>query len=145
MSLTAPRGGGSSPLSRGIHELRPFLEDPAGIIPALAGNTPAGNRCCCRRGDHPRSRGEYPTVVGKTGAAYGSSPLSRGILQGFANELTHLGIIPALAGNTSAHWGIRSRHGDHPRSRGEYPVGHHSLTAGPGSSPLSRGIRRRIG
>ena len=52
----------------------------------------------------------------------------------------HLRIIPALAGNTLRwHWRDR-RSGDHPRSRGEYPVALFPREMGSGSSPLSRGI-----
>ena len=50
---------GSSPLSRGIPEIRRWFKMSTGIIPALAGNT-----CLLVGGidphqDHPRSRGEY--------------------------------------------------------------------------------------
>ena len=53
---------GSSPLSRGILEAIPPLGSPRGIIPALAGNTFRGRRAVPKPSDHPRSRGEYPTV-----------------------------------------------------------------------------------
>ena len=112
---------GSSPLSRGIpcHVITAVAAN--GIIPALAGNTflevldPGG------QGDHPRSRGEYPTDGNGCPSLYGSSPLSRGIL----SPDTHVGpgprIIPALAGNTTG-WPSATK-------------------ACGGSSPLSRGIQ----
>ena len=73
----------------------------------------------------------------------GSSPLSRGILAVPAGPTWGPGIIPALAGNTSAPVAAPRAARDHPRSRGEY----WPLAVGPlgrqGSSPLSRGIRDR--
>ena len=119
----ASSAAGSSPLSRGIRgppRLRPV---PAGIIPALAGNTRVSRRRVAGMGDHPRSRGEYPCP------SNWKAPRSR--------------IIPALAGNTLANGPGTPFSRDHPRSRGEYQ----SLAGRDpwfqGSSPLSRGIRRR--
>ena len=91
----------------------------------------------------------------------GSSPLSRGIRRGTPRGRTRRGIIPALAGNTTAGSTPTLWHWDHPRSRGEYRVGElcagyggdHPRSRGEyfgggathpttwGSSPLSRGIR----
>ena len=72
---------GSSPLSRGIRLwciFNPF-----------------------RKRDHPRSRGEYrPSPVGRA-RVDGSSPLSRGIHASVGTKFSPMGIIPALAGNTS--------------------------------------------
>ena len=91
---------GSSPLSRGIRSRRGSNMLGSGIIPALAGNTPAMTLFSRPSQDHPRSRGEYRTMVEDVCRGNGSSPLSRGILQlrdyGRAGER----IIPALAGNT---------------------------------------------
>ena len=56
---------GSSPLSRGIPSGSWFRGGWAGIIPALAGNTPATSRPCLAGWDHPRSRGEYPGAVNR--------------------------------------------------------------------------------
>ena len=52
-----------------------------------------------------------------------------------------MGIIPALAGNTSSWVGKRAAMRDHPRSRGEYVIPRAAQTTESGSSPLSRGIR----
>ena len=91
---------GSSPLSRGIPECPGAGVLGRRIIPALAGNTPAGE-CRWRRGrDHPRSRGEYGQHELQFATPDGSSPLSRGI-QFLGGGCVLLGrIIPALAGNT---------------------------------------------
>ena len=90
--------------------------------------------------DHPRSRGEYPTLDFGVNLNSGSSPLSRGIRFWADIGPYVLGIIPALAGNTPRVPPRIRQHKDHPRSRGEYPscgaVGAHMY----GSSPLSRGI-----
>ena len=92
--------------------------------------------------DHPRSRGEYQVVGVDAGFGEGSSPLSRGILDGIGGWLDALGIIPALAGNTPPAGGALRRSPDHPRSRGEYPACLLPPAPTLGSSPLSRGILR---
>ena len=70
----------------------------------------------------------------------GSSPLSRGIHNPGRPAGHRAGIIPALAGNTGAWGGVRSRCRDHPRSRGEYRDVTAVAEQVVGSSPLSRGI-----
>ena len=73
-------------------------------------------------------------------SASGSSPLSRGIRSCDLHELSRLGIIPALAGNTEGRESAEPQPGDHPRSRGEYIVLSIPSFVELGSSPLSRGI-----
>ena len=114
---------GSSPLSRGILPMSVVLLSPGRIIPALAGNTPPHRNRCSDPGDHPRSRGEYDRDDVIVGHAAGSSPLSRGILKERNGVFEGPGIIPALAGNTSAPPASPSSATDHPRSRGEYVGG----------------------
>ena len=139
-----PRPPGSSPLSRGILRGGTPRSHSPGIIPALAGNTPRAPQPATRRGDHPRSRGEYRG--GEPGRLHqnGSSPLSRGIQDGAVSWGHGSGIIPALAGNTYSMVPNGTNPRDHPRSRGEYAelVGEPEII--PGSSPLSRGIPRVI-
>ena len=77
--LTSGIFGGSSPLSRGILGNYPCHNCRVGIIPALAGNTGFGGVFPNRRGDHPRSRGEYAGRWIRLRRETGSSPLSRGI------------------------------------------------------------------
>ena len=93
-------GAGSSPLSRGIRSSAQSLILTAGIIPALAGNTPRWRRHRPARSDHPRSRGEYALALDDYRRVSGSSPLSRGILFETNREDMYPRIIPALAGNT---------------------------------------------
>ena len=90
--------------------------------------------------DHPRSRGEYRTLVRDGAVTSGSSPLSRGIHAVARWNGMAAGIIPALAGNTRAHHLHRLPGEDHPRSRGEYAVYLEQNWYTQGSSPLSRGI-----
>ena len=135
-------GAGSSPLSRGIQAAVPKNESGVGIIPALAGNTGWSSHPKVRRGDHPRSRGEYFAEACRGMLHEGSSPLSRGILSHRRSVVADRGIIPALAGNTSSRRRDRWGGSDHPRSRGEYVEPFFGSGAVLGSSPLSRGIRR---
>ena len=112
----------------------------ARIIPALAGNTPGCSVSRPGKGDHPRSRGEYRPSRARGKHTAGSSPLSRGILDGRLGQFQTVRIIPALAGNTSYAAPIAAAGQDHPRSRGEYCLGGHGEFLRFGSSPLSRGI-----
>ena len=116
--------GGSSPLSRGIR--------PA---------NPRTTRC---RRDHPRSHGEYLEGLRGGSSRPGSSPLSRGIQVADPVDEGPVRIIPALAGNTTRPGAWRIGTGDHPRSRGEYDTGPAMSPRLWGSSPLSRGIQRRL-
>ena len=72
---------GSSPLSRGIRRGWTKHTLKKRIIPALAGNTHNNSHTTYPPRDHPRSRGEYCPRRHRQALTYGSSPLSRGILQ----------------------------------------------------------------
>ena len=133
--------GGSSPLSRGIQSEPAERWAAAGIIPALAGNTRPAGHSGFTATDHPRSRGEYEELNDLWIRVEGSSPLSRGIRQPRACTGRRRRIIPALAGNTLGAASCAAATEDHPRSRGEYQQRRHRHHHGPGSSPLSRGIR----
>ena len=135
---------GSSPLSRGIPEGCCISTAAVRIIPALAGNTIVAALAYFGGRDHPRSRGEYSNSSIPGGMRTGSSPLSRGIPRPNGHLPHNRGIIPALAGNTSCLSRAGRFPGDHPRSRGEYvPLAFQRGREG-GSSPLSRGILRRV-
>ena len=95
--------------------------------------------------DHPRSRGEYVWAGQRSWGAWGSSPLSRGILTILEPRLPRHRIIPALAGNTRIGNGRAGNAADHPRSRGEYCRHRWATYCPAGSSPLSRGIRDTAG
>ena len=133
---------GSSPLSRGIPGDQTALSPCERIIPALAGNTlrirkrpntsrdhprsrgeyDAASSSASASSDHPRSRGEYSSASWFVRWVEGSSPLSRGIQDWSGTIVKKIRIIPALAGNTCNEPRVFYPGGDHPRSRGEYPV-----------------------
>ena len=130
---------GSSPHARGTLRRWQSVMGTTGIIPACAGNTNTSTTAESHVRDHPRMRGEHPSLIAALIAVLGSSPHARG---------THLlplhtppvrGIIPACAGNTSMTSCRRSAHGDHPRMRGEHDVILAGVPGHKGSSPHARG------
>ena len=75
---------------------------------------------------------------------FGSSPLARGLQVEFQRVGGQVRIIPARAGFTfgsQRHWTGRK---DHPRSRGVYMTGMDPPDVADGSSPLARGLQRRV-
>ena len=116
------------------------MEHPRrGIIPAYAGNTAVCNGSSACKRDHPRVCGEHGSPAQVTCTRPGSSPRMRGTHVDRIGLLSHLGIIPAYAGNTH-----RMRHpyptsGDHPRVCGEHRLFNGVPTSVPGSSPRMRG------
>ena len=119
----AGRGGGSSPLARGLLLRRRNNEH------ALV--------------DHPRSRGVYPERSSTIIISIGSSPLARGLLQLDADRAPPQRIIPARAGFTVLPLGCGIGSQDHPRSRGVYPAYSGPRGFHRGSSPLARGLQNR--
>ena len=164
----APTGtpsSGSSPLARGLRIYPVSALGLAGIIPARAGFTLYASPLPCvlqdhprSRGvygarrrrrrdpgaDHPRSRGVYITAEPCVETVEGSSPLARGLRSGGGAAAGIVGIIPARAGFTlrASRWTGRSA--DHPRSRGVYVLQEPSDQGAAGSSPLARGLLRRL-
>ena len=132
---------GSSPLARGLRDLRGGGHDGDGIIPARAGFTPKTLAFSSDAGDHPRSRGVYASLPHCQRRPEGSSPLARGLLLDVRLRLRLRGIIPARAGFTATWWTDSVPQEDHPRSRGVYPKQGVSRHADGGSSPLARGLR----
>ena len=94
-------GVGSSPRLRGTPVGHFRGDRRIGIIPALAGNTPATPTTTPTRRDHPRACGEHKSVALYVRQYVGSSPRLRGTHARFLPARTRRGIIPALAGNTS--------------------------------------------
>ena len=143
--------GGSSPLARGLHTGICLRENLIRIIPARAGFT--WPLRVARRGwrDHPRSRGVYGASSDHPLSVPGSSPLARGLHRQPRRQRQGPGIIPARAGFTRQRGGYYPAPEDHPRSRGVYAStsAPPSTTTSPachwGSSPLARGLRRRVG
>ena len=132
---------GSSPLARGLRSGRLPSSGASRIIPARAGFTSKCGAPAPQSADHPRSRGVYGGDRGANFAAFGSSPLARGLPQFLRDGVRRLRIIPARAGFTLTCSPRRINSPDHPRSRGVY---FHSVSAPDliaGSSPLARGLR----
>ena len=91
-------------------------------------------------GDHPRSRGVYGCCQSALVAAAGSSPLARGLHDGYQQAKRYARIIPARAGFTCPSRTAWSGLADHPRSRGVYIACAACWGTTPGSSPLARGL-----
>ena len=111
---------GSSPHARGARYTFFRFLSLIGIIPACAGSThlPAHHRL--RTWDHPRMRGEHPSIHAFCRIVLGSSPHARGALITIQREQTVDGIIPACAGSTPCRCRWCSGRRDHPRMRGEH-------------------------
>ena len=110
------------------------------IIPARAGFTDDDTHGWLRTGDHPRSRGVYPTTSGQSGGDAGSSPLARGLPRTSTSTNAGRRIIPARAGFTRTGSARHAPPRDHPRSRGVYGAPSSSQVPWLGSSPLARGL-----
>ena len=111
---------GSSPHARGTRIGNAINEPRNGIIPAGAGNTRHLTVFCKLTWDHPRMRGEHPLRRTLSRIVAGSSPHARGTLFNATVRTAIYGIIPACAGNTTAHRHRILIDGDHPRMRGEH-------------------------
>ena len=115
----------------------------AGLIPAHAGKTWVKRSLGSWPWAHPRSRGENVRATLTGAEDQGSSPLTRGKLAYAVCVDCRARLIPAHAGKTDVPLSREEMKRAHPRSRGEN-VGT-MPGAGPllGSSPLTRGKRRR--
>ena len=136
---------GSSPLTRGKHDSGRARRPGLRIIPAHAGKTRAYDVGAPHVRDHPRSRGENGKVLIFCRKVWGSSPLTRGKPDQLRKRQDNDGIIPAHAGKTAMAETVAGALGDHPRSRGENKIVPSKTNANMGSSPLTRGKRRRRG
>ena len=98
--LAAILSDGSSPLTRGKRSCRAFAKKVGRLIPAHAGKT--GSVWVPRRASaaHPRSRGENSKLVAQDASVSGSSPLTRGKLNGATTGADATRLIPAHAGKT---------------------------------------------
>ena len=135
--------GGSSPLTRGKRMRARRRRRRAGLIPAHAGKTWVKRSLGSWPWAHPRSRGENVRATLTGAEDQGSSPLTRGKLAYAVCVDCRARLIPAHAGKTDVPLSREEMKRAHPRSRGEN-VGT-MPGAGPllGSSPLTRGKRRR--
>ena len=134
---------GSSPLTRGKLKSGRRRHCTVRLIPAHAGKTPISRGRVTSSRAHPRSRGENSIVVGMVREGMGSSPLTRGKRRIRAAPSRPRRLIPAHAGKTNVRGLGARRRRAHPRSRGENQSRVRRYTPPPGSSPLTRGKRRR--
>ena len=139
----SPSVAGSSPHTRGALRQQYLPRPGCGIIPAYAGSTSITARGFEVYGDHPRIRGEHHRGASMCTSASGSSPHTRGAPAPGFSIRPGAGIIPAYAGSTCTCWRAPRRGSDHPRIRGEHQMTAHSSGAAAGSSPHTRGARRR--
>ena len=134
---------GSSPHTRGARRRRPGRRRRRRIIPAYAGSTSFMPPVATRVPDHPRIRGEHTSGSVSKIVPVGSSPHTRGARRGRPPRHRRPGIIPAYAGSTD--YAKRAPQGlkDHPRIRGEHKPSIVAVFSSSGSSPHTRGARRR--
>ena len=134
---------GSSPHTRGAPILHTPLSKTWRIIPAYAGSTTMAALVVAAVMDHPRIRGEHvdPITIGI--GQWGSSPHTRGARPDGRRRARTPRIIPAYAGSTRVAREGRRAVRDHPRIRGEHyrEIGFETIDIG--SSPHTRGARRR--
>ena len=93
---------GSSPLTRGILLHAVEISRSCRFTPAHAGNTESVPAMFLQAQVHPRSRGEYFSVLVPVIRDIGSPPLTRGIQDGTVETVDFPRFTPAHAGNTSA-------------------------------------------
>ena len=134
---------GSSPLTRGKRDGLVRGWRPVGLIPTHAGKTDHPQRSEATQRAHPHSRGENRPQPKQCHRPLGSSPLTRG-KPGPRRALTdHEGLIPTHAGKTCPRLPRACGRGAHPHSRGENGCPARAAALQMGSSPLTRGKRRR--
>ncbi len=143
-AVSVASGSGSSPRTRGTQFIMMGGEGNNRFIPAHAGNTRDEFGEVAFEPVHPRARGEHPHPLLGGGCSVGSSPRTRGTPIVDDHAAVGRRFIPAHAGNTSR---LRSRlllHPVHPRARGEHCPPVRGVTDRRGSSPRTRGTRRRL-
>ena len=134
---------GSSPHTRGALRVVAAEQSALGIIPAYAGSTWSILSQAATMADHPRIRGEHVWSARHGKTREGSSPHTRGAPHEAMAEYYEGRIIPAYAGSTPGPRSDRRPFKDHPRIRGEHYGDMSAYELSSGSSPHTRGARRR--
>ena len=124
--------------------MRRIIQKARRLIPAHAGKTLWSKQSRAASPAHPRSRGENCSARSATICLSGSSPLTRGKLRRGIRRFKKERLIPAHAGKTPCGAARRAGTPAHPRSRGENYKSATLTRSSSGSSPLTRGKRRRI-
>ena len=143
MTSAASAMMGSSPRVRGTLHPPSGRQQPAGIIPACAGNTHQAYASRRWRRDHPRVCGEHYFGGVVHLIQQGSSPRVRGTPRIIQVVEFGSGIIPACAGNTHTASFPSRKTWDHPRVCGEHLPLPNVTDMLPGSSPRVRGTQQR--
>ena len=152
-----PAHAGKTPHIRGLRPLRSAHPRSRGensqaeetLRPHTGSSPLTRGKLCWASGEvnspvaHPRSRGENYNDARHALAVEGSSPLTRGKRGPREPFRDGRGLIPAHAGKTSSRRCRPWRTSAHPRSRGENLNAVAGGNADTGSSPLTRGKRRR--
>ena len=141
-SSVCPRsdpGTGSPPRGRGKVFPRARRAAGRGIIPALAGKSPAPLIQSLDSRDHPRVGGEKRLYLDDFFCLAGSPPHRRGKvgLDGGLSEA--VGITPAQAGKRTRSWRAYGCPWDHPRMGGEKANGSDAPDDDEGSPPHGQG------
>ena len=136
--------GGSSPRTRGTHRLARLDGEVGRFIPADAGDTASARSAGDTGSVHPRGRGGHTNGWSTPSRADGSSPRTRGTLERAQVLVVGLRFIPADAGDTPASGACGLGSSVHPRGRGGHPVTSAFGGLFSGSSPRTRGTRRRF-
>ena len=134
-------GFGSSPHTRGTHALGQVNGGRLRFIPAYAGNAAGAAQIFCPYAVHPRIRGERQVGTCRTRISPGSSPHTRGTLDGVQFRQIFGRFIPAYAGNAPGSLPSQWPGPVHPRIRGERLMRFLVNTCYLGSSPHTRGTQ----
>ena len=134
---------GSSPHTRGALCRQGLTDFAFGIIPAYAGSTSTAQPTVPASKDHPRIRGEHGDGELAALREIGSSPHTRGARRIRMSGVGRCRIIPAYAGSTGRGGRRAGTSRDHPRIRGEHRGRELMPWQAYGSSPHTRGARRR--
>ena len=138
-----PEGGeflvGPSPRARGADRILSPGRADHGTIPACAGSSISTPPRCPRTRDHPRVRGEQPTLPTLRRKIAGPSPRARGAGVPLVPPDQVTGTIPACAGSRPGCTGRPGARWDHPRVRGEQSSISSTAHSIVGPSPRARG------
>ena len=136
---------GSSPHTRGTHDIEAHWRFHYRFIPAYAGNAATLRASCASVSVHPRIRGERLRRSIDTHGRQGSSPHTRGTPNGRNTPKNQPRFIPAYAGNAHPLRACIRSESVHPRIRGERLGAIREHVESLGSSPHTRGTHTSRG
>ena len=133
---------GSPPHTRGKCQHGGSLATGHGITPAYAGKMPPFSFGSSSERDHPRIRGENPSIQPLDPLHTGSPPHTRGKLAHTLKKVRKFRITPAYAGKIFRQLFVKRPSADHPRIRGENEGARIDVGEDGGSPPHTRGKSR---